>query len=164
MERAGLFKIRKVAGAAGVDIMIILLIGMIIFNILYQLFSYYTIVFMVRDSLDAAVLSAASENYMSEDIYMALRENNTENLNSNSADVSEIKENLISDLNLYEDGNLLIKENDGTKYYTISITNLDFSSLIYSADVDVLIYINTFGYKTELKIPVHSEAEYKFRS
>lgn len=119
---------------------------------------------MVRDSLDAAVLSTASENYMSEDVYMALRENNTENLSGNSADVSEIKKNLISDLNLSENGDLLIKESNGTIYYTIDITNLDFSSLVYSADADVEIYINTFGYKTKLKIPVHSEAEYKFRN
>ena len=104
MERTFILKNKKLSGAAGVDTMIILLIGMIVFGCLYQLFSYYSVVFMVKDSFDAAVISAASMNYENQEVYKALRENNFSSLDENMVNLSDIKDNLVSDLNLSKGG------------------------------------------------------------
>lgn len=171
MERNFILKNKKLSGAAGVDTMIILLIGMIVFGCLYQLFSYYSVVFMVKDSFDAAVISAASMNYENQEVYKALRENNFSSLNENMVNLSDIKDNLVSDLNLSERGNKLVKEENGRVYYTINIEDADAvscevknSTVVYSITAALEISVNLFGSEKSLETPLSAKAKYDFKN
>lgn len=168
MERTCILKNKKLSGAVGIDAMIILLIGMIIFGFLYQLFSYYSVVFMVKDSFDAAVIAAASMNYENEEVYKALRENNFDSLDTNIVNLSDIRDNLVSDLNLSDRGKTLVKENDGNIYYTINIDSISCdvsdSTVVYNITASLEIPVVLFGYETDFETPLSAKAKYDFKN
>ena len=148
--------------------MIILLIGMIIFGFLYQLFSYYSVVFMVRDSFDAAVIAAASMNYENEEVYKALRENNFDSLDTNMVNLSDIRDNLVSDLNLSDRGKKLVKESDGNIYYTINIDSISCdvrdSTVVYNITASLEIPVVLFGYEADFETLLSAKAKYDFKN
>lgn len=148
--------------------MIILLIGMIIFGFLYQLFSYYSVVFMVKDSFDAAVIAAASMNYENEEVYKALREDNFDSLDTNMVNLSDIRDNLVSDLNLSDRGKTLVKENNGNIYYTINIDSISCdvsdSTVVYNITASLEIPVVLFGYETDFETPLSAKAKYDFKN
>lgn len=163
MKKAG-----KVSGAAGVETMLILLIGFILFNMLYKIFSYYAVVLDVREALDAAVISAAAGNYGNDEIYRALREGNFSSLDIDEADLYDIKNNLMSDLELTDTGGgILAKKADSVVYYTIEIKTVNCENtdetLIYTAEAEVNFPVNSFGYSGSLTTPVTSQAKYNFK-
>lgn len=148
--------------------MLILLIGFILFNMFYKIFSYYAVVLDVRESLDAAVLSAAAENYENNEIYRALREGKFDSFDIDNAELSDIRNNLISDLELADTGGgILAKTADSVVYYTIELKDVKCENtdetLIYTAEAEVNFPVNSFGYSGNLTTPVISQAKYNFK-
>lgn len=157
-------------GGASLKTLFIFMVLMVLFAFLVQVFMLYSTCNTIKTAVQRSVMSIASVNKPM--VFESLREGNTYSESADGFITSrELKDNLIAELGLSENGNALEKLGSaGNMYYCIkdlSVTAVDMdsksynSTLCFVADFTLEISVSSYWNFGNLEIPMRVESSYK---